>query len=106
MSQLKERYRRVVVGEVSCFERVVINGTPTEICHTGAVAQYLMSRKERLLDLQRVFEPVMAEIVASANAVATAHGLSKPMFHMSRRIRFRPTANPRRRKLRAIWREP
>ena len=56
MSQLKERYRRVVVGEVSCFDRVVINGTLTEICHTAAVAQYLISRKERLLDMPRVFE--------------------------------------------------
>ena len=37
MSQLKERYRPVVLGEVSCFDRVVINGTLTEICHKGAM---------------------------------------------------------------------
>ena len=75
MSQLTERYRPVVVGEVSCFDRVVINGTLTEICHKGAVAKYLLSREERILDLPRVFEPMKAEIVANAKAVAEAHGL-------------------------------
>ena len=58
MSQLKDRYRELVVGEVSCFDRVVINGTLTEICHKGAMAQYLLSRGQRILDLPRVFEPL------------------------------------------------
>jgi hypothetical protein len=75
MSHLAERYRSSVVGEVSCFDRVVINGTLTEICHKGAMAQYLLSREERILDLPRVFESMKAEIVANAKAVATAHGL-------------------------------
>lgn len=92
MSQLKERYRRVVVGEVSCFDRVVINGTLTEICHTAAVAQYLKSCKERLLDMPRVFERMKTEIVANAKAVAIAHGLKieyipRKSFRKEERIR-------------------
>ena len=75
MSQLRDRYRAVTVGEVSCFDRVVINGTLTEICHTRAMAQYLLSGKKRILDLPRVFEPMKAEIVENAKAVAEAHGL-------------------------------
>ena len=92
MSQLKERYRAVVVGEVSCFDRVVINGTLTEICHKGAMAQYLLSREKRILDLPRVFEPMKAEIVENAKAVATAHGLkieyiARKSFRKEERIR-------------------
>jgi hypothetical protein len=92
MSQLKERYQSFVVGEVSCFDRVVINGTLTEICHKAAMAQYLLSRKERILDLPRVFEPMKAEIVANAKAIATAHGLkieyiARRNFRKEKRIR-------------------
>ncbi len=92
MSQLKERYRSFVVGEVSCFDRVVINGTLTEICHKAAMAQYLLSRKERILDLPRVFEPMKAEIVANAKAIASAHGLKieyivRRNFRKEKRVR-------------------
>jgi hypothetical protein len=92
MSQLKERYQSFVVGEVSCFDRVVINGTLTEICHKAAMAQYLLSRKERILDLPRVFEPMKAEIVANAKAITTAHGLkieyiARRNFRKEKRIR-------------------
>ena len=73
MSQLRDRHREETVGEVSCFDRVVINGTLTEICHTRAMAQYLLSHGKRILDLPRVFEPMKAEIVANAKAVAEAH---------------------------------
>ncbi len=75
MSQLKERYRAVVAGEVSCFDRVVITGTLTEICHKAAMAQYLLSHKERILDMPRVFERMKAEIGANAKAIAAANGL-------------------------------
>ncbi|MCG6961999.1 MAG: MarR family transcriptional regulator, partial [Acidobacteria bacterium] len=75
MAQLKDRYRHVVTGEVSCFDRVVITGTLTEICHSTAVAQYLLSRGRKILDLPRVFEPMKGEIVANANEIAAAHGL-------------------------------
>jgi hypothetical protein len=54
MSLLKDRYRKVVVGEVSCFDRVVISGTLTEICHSAGISQYLLSNDRRILDLPRV----------------------------------------------------
>ena len=75
MAQLQERYQHVVVGEVSCFDRVVIGGTLTEICHQAAMAQYLLSQGRQIQDLPRVFEPMKGEIVANANEIAAAHGL-------------------------------
>lgn len=92
MTQLGDRYRDAVVGEVSCFDRVVVTGTLTEICHKAAMAQYLLSREKRILDLPRVFEPMKAEIVANAKAIAESHGLkieyiTRKSFRKEDRIR-------------------
>jgi hypothetical protein len=75
MPHFKDRYGNAVLGEFSCFDRVVIGGTLTEICHTAGVAQYVLSKGSRILDMPRVFEPMKAEITANARALAEAHGL-------------------------------
>ncbi len=44
MSTFVDRHAAKILGVLSYFDRVVIIGTLSDICHAGAMAQYLRSR--------------------------------------------------------------
>jgi hypothetical protein len=54
---LVERYQDQIAGVLNCFDRVVIIGTPPEICHAEAMGIFLSSRGIRLFDYPRRGEP-------------------------------------------------
>ena len=75
MELLTERYGDKIWGTLSCFDRVVINGTIPEICHKGAMALYLNTRKIRFFDYPRWAKPFRDEIRQNAEQLARDHGL-------------------------------
>lgn len=54
---------------------MVIIGTLPDICHAGAMAQYLRSTGTRLFDYPRFAEPFRNEIRENADWLAREHGL-------------------------------
>jgi len=42
MTSLIDRHASKIVGVLSCFDRVVIQGTIPSVCHAGAVATFLV----------------------------------------------------------------
>ncbi len=67
---LVDRYAKDIVGVVSCFDRIVVQGTLPDICYKEAVERFLRVREERLQDMPRFFEPMKAELMAHAQAIA------------------------------------
>ncbi len=75
MSTFADRHAAKILGVLSCFDRVVIIGTLPDICHAGAMAQYLRSTGTRLFDYPRFAEPFRDEIREHADRLAREHGL-------------------------------
>lgn len=76
MNTFVERHAAKIVGTLSCFDRVVITGTLTDICHPNAVAAYLTGRGVRLFDYPMFAMQFRDEIRAHAEEVACQNGLA------------------------------
>lgn len=75
MTSFVERHRAKVLGELSCFDRVVITGTLPAICHAQAMERHLRVEGVRLFDYPRWAEPLREAIRANAERLAEEAGL-------------------------------
>ena len=75
MNAFVEQHQEEIGCVLSCFDRVVINGTLPDICHPGAMAGYLSYRDIRLFDYAHWAEPLRDEIRVNAEQLATAAGI-------------------------------
>ena len=95
MASLIDRYRDQIEGVLSCYDRVVIRGTLSSVCHAKAMASTLDARGIRLFDYTKQFaEPLREAIRAQADRVA-AEAASRSSTSGSRRPIGRKTASER-----------
>jgi len=86
MKTFVERHASKIRGTLSCFDRVVITGTLTDICHAEAMARYMGARGIRLFDYPQFAQPFREEIRAHAERLAEENGL---VIEFVRRNNFR-----------------
>jgi hypothetical protein len=89
---LTERYADKIAGVLSCFDRVVIQGTLPTMCYAAGMAGFLSYRKIRLFDYPRFAEPLRDELRENAERIAGENGLEiefirKRNFRKEDRIR-------------------
>jgi len=90
---LLDRYASRIAGVLSSFDRVVMTGTLTDICHPTAMSAWLVLHGIRIFDYAKKFaEPLRDEIRKNAEAVARAAGLEiehvrKKSFRKEARIK-------------------
>ena len=87
MELLTERCCDKIRGVLSCFDRVVLYGTIPEICHKGAMALYLNTRKIRFFDYPRWAKPFRDEIRQNAEQLARDHGLEIEFIRRQKEFR-------------------
>ncbi len=75
MESLVSRHADQVSGVISCFDRVVIMGSLSDICYANGMAGHLSAHGVRLFDFPRWAEPLRDEIRKNAEAVAAKEGL-------------------------------
>jgi hypothetical protein len=76
MPNLIDRHRDSIQGVLSCFDRVVIQGTLPSVCHAGAMATLLDSRGIRLFDyFVQSAQPFRESIRAHAERLAAEEGV-------------------------------
>jgi hypothetical protein len=75
MTPFVERHQDDVGCVLPCFDRVVITGTLTDICHPEAMAGFLGYRNIKLFDYARWAEPVREELRADTERLAVEAGL-------------------------------
>lgn len=74
---LLARYAPKIAGVLSCFDRVVLTGTLTDICHPTAMSAWLITRDIRIFDYAKTFaDPLREAIRANAEALAAQNGLA------------------------------
>jgi len=71
MTTLLDRHAGKLAGVLSCFDRVVIQGTLPGLCYAGGMASFLRQHHVRLFDYPRFAEPFREQI--RVNAEKRAH---------------------------------
>ncbi len=74
MSTLLDRHASKISGVLSCYDRVVIQGTLPGLCYAKGMADFLWSRKVRLFDYPLFAAPYCDQIRKNAERLAKEHG--------------------------------
>jgi hypothetical protein len=74
---LTQRYADQIVGTLGCWDRVIITGTLTDVCHAGAVEAWLRRDNIRCFELKVFAEPLRDQVrdhaILTARAAALDH---------------------------------
>jgi hypothetical protein len=85
--KLLDRYSKLIDGCLCCFDRVVIAGTLTDVCHPDAVAAILGALGIRLYDFPVYAEPLRNAICANAQRLAQDNGIEIEYINRPRDLR-------------------
>jgi hypothetical protein len=70
-----DRYENKIFGILSCFDRVVIQGTLPGVCYAKGMTSYLYAKGIRIFDYPRFAQKLRDEIRANAERIALEHNL-------------------------------
>jgi len=76
MGLLTERYADQIEGVLSCWDRVVIQGTLPGWCYAEGMTSYLYAKGIRIFDYARFAEPMREALRENAERLAKENGLS------------------------------
>lgn len=72
---LTARYAPQIAGVLSCFDRILLQGTLPDICHAQAFTRELNRRRVKIFDFTRFAEPLRDAICENAERLARENGL-------------------------------
>jgi len=75
MASLLDRYQTKIRGMLSCFDRIIIQGTLPGLCYAAGMTTFLHLRRIRIFDYPRFAEPLWNAIRAHAETLGQEHGL-------------------------------
>ncbi len=70
-----ERHDSKIKGVISCFDRIILNGTMPGICYAQGMSAFLTMKGIRIFDFTQWADPLREEIRANAEKVAHDNGL-------------------------------
>jgi hypothetical protein len=73
---LTERHAKQVAGVLSCYDRVIVQGTLPVFCYAEGITAYLTKRRIRICDFTQFAKPLTDAIKANGEALAAASGLT------------------------------
>ena len=75
MELITERYREQIAGVLSCYDRLIIQGTLPVFCYADGMTGYLCKRGIRIFDFAQFAKPLTEAIRENAEALAAQNGL-------------------------------
>ena len=75
LTLLTERHAQQISGLLSCYDRVIVQGTLPIFSYADGMTKYLSARGLRIFDFTHFAKPLTDAIKANAQALATANGL-------------------------------
>ncbi len=75
MGLITERYEEKIAGVLSCYDRVIVQGTLPIFCYAEGMTKYLTARGIRIFDFAQFAKPLTEAIKENAEALAAQHGL-------------------------------
>ena len=73
--QITETHKNEILGQIACYDRVIINGVNGAWGYAGGMTACFNSMKLRIFDFAKVFAPVTEEININAERLAKENGL-------------------------------
>ena len=81
---LTERYRDKIQGVISCYDRIIIQGTLPNLCYAQGMTAFLTKRGIRIFDYPRFAEPLRDALRENAAALAKEQGVEIEFVRKSR----------------------
>ena len=75
MTLLTETYKDQIRGVLSCYDRIIIQGTLLGICYAGGMTSYLNFKRIQIFDYFKFAEPLRDEIKETAERIAREAGI-------------------------------
>jgi hypothetical protein len=75
MASLLARHAKLIKGVLSCFDRIVLQGTLPQLCYAQGMTAYLNQHKIRIFDYPKWAEPLRDRIRTNAETLAAAEGI-------------------------------
>jgi hypothetical protein len=75
LTLLTQRYAKLIAGQLSCYDRILICGTLPNICYARGMEGYLHAHKIRIYDYPRFAEPFAVQIRHNAERLAADNGI-------------------------------
>ncbi len=75
MGSLLDRYQDKIAGVLSCWDRVVIQGTLPGLCFAAGMTSYLNVHHIRIFDYPRFAQPLRDQVRANAEKLAAKAGI-------------------------------
>lgn len=75
MRLLTERHAQQIAGVLSCYDRILIQGTLPGFCYADGMTAYLYAHHIRIFDYARFAEPLRNALRENAERLAGDHGL-------------------------------
>jgi hypothetical protein len=86
MSLLTKRYADKISNVLSCYDRIIIQGTLPGLCYAKGMTNYLNFKHDRIFDYPRWAEPLREQIRENAERLAIQNGI-QIQFLRSHQIR-------------------
>src|SRR2546428_83271 len=89
---LTERYKDRIAGVLSCYDRIIVQGTVPGWCYASGMTDYFYKHQIRIFDYPKWAEPLRDKLRANMEQVAADNGLeiefvrSKKSFRMEDRV--------------------
>ena len=75
MKTLTQTKKEKIVGEIGCYDRVVITGTIPTVCYAGGMTNYLYQNSIKIFDYPQFAAPFRDEIRDNAQIIAKKNGI-------------------------------
>ena len=75
MELLTERHADEIAGVLSCYDRILIQGTLPGLCYAEGMTAYLKARQVRIFDYAQFAQPLRDVLRENAERLAAEHGL-------------------------------
>src|SRR5437762_6349606 len=90
---LTERYQSQIAGVLSCYDRIIIQGTIPKWCYAKGMTDYFYKHEIRIFDYPKWAEPLRDQLRANMEQVAADNGIeiefvrSKKSFRKEDRVK-------------------
>jgi CheY-like chemotaxis protein len=72
---ITERYKDQIAGVLSCYDRIIIQGTVPGWCYAGGMTDYFYKHQLRIFDYPKWAEPLRETLRANMEGVAAENGI-------------------------------
>jgi len=104
---LTERYQGQIAGVLSCYDRIIIQGTLPKWCYAKGMTDYCYEHQIRIFDYPKWAEPLRDAIRQNMERIAAANGTeivfirSKKKFRQEKHVR--PVLDQRGEEPGVVW---